>query len=500
MLLNEQELLRPLYLVPDCSVDVQYDDTFEAPAGVGKKGDKQFVIKVNRKMSMNMWAASILYNKVPFDHFMAGLMFHEVAHILYESHSIAPKEQTGLMQYIYNVLLDAQIEYNLSKDYPETAKYIRYVLLGLRRDTDDKVLSKIKGGEQIIKLKDTFFYLVRFGVVLKDSSSDFVNFLVPLLLSAMRNKVQNVVTASEAVYEYLFAEADSSELQQVMSKLAVGRVSMTQEDLDALDSAEEQMLVSDLKEALEELQQQVQTNQNRKAIGREDRKVLLEEKDDPFYRTTIQKHKAKIMLIRSAFQRKMNEVIDVPAYDGELDMQYQQRAYINSFSGDEEDIYTIPVLADHSIDIVLIRDISGSTGGIHVEYAEACVMLHASIQGVFNIRTAHIDFSDDAVTLLEFDAPLREARIHPRVDGGTYIRPAYELALKMNWKGKKKAIHVITDGGIGGKYDDLEAQLNKRGVSIVKWHLGTYAYDKKLRLTSIEKFHYDIANYILKEL
>jgi hypothetical protein len=158
------------------------------------------------------------------------------------------------------------------------------------------------------------------------------------------------------------------------------------------------------------------------------------------------------------------------------------------------------VLADHSIDIVLIRDISGSTGGIHVEYAEACVMLHASIQGVFNIRTVHIDFSDDAVTLLEFDAPLREARIHPRVDGGTYIRPAYELALKMNWKGKKKAIHVITDGGIGGKYDDLEAQLNKRGVSIVKWHLGTYAYDKKLRLTSIEKFHYDIANYILKEL
>lgn len=499
MQLNEQALMRPLYLVPECSVDVQYDDTFEAPAGVAKRGDKQYVIKVNRKMSANMFAQSILYKKIPFDWFMAGLMFHEVAHIKYESHSVHPKEETGLMQYIYNVLLDAQIEYNLSKDYPETARYIRYVLLGLRRDTDDKVLSKIKGGDKIIKLKDTFFYLVRFGVVLKGSSPDFVNFLVPLLLSAMRNKVQNVVTASEAVYEYLFAEADSNELQQAMARMSIGRVAMSENDLKALDSAEEQLIVSDLKEALEELTQSV-SEKKQKAIGHTERKVLLEEKDDPFYRATIQKHKDKIMLIRGAFQRKMNEIIDQSAYDGELDMQYQQRAYVNSFSGDEEELYTIPVLADHSIDLILVRDISGSTGGIHVEYAEACVMLHASIQGVFNIRTAHIDFSDDAVTLLEFDAPLREARIHPRVDGGTYIRPAYELAAKMNWKGKKKAIHVITDGGIGGKYEDLEEDLRKRGISIVKWHLGSYAYDKKLRLTSIDKFHYDIANYILKEL
>src|SRR5690348_8562415 len=177
---EKQIVMKPLYLVPNRNAKVEWDEKIDAPALVQKTSANSFTIKINKPLAMSMFAQSILFGKIPFDWFLAGLMYHEVAHILYDSLTVSVREKTQLFEYVSNVLLDAQIEYQLSKDFPEAAAYIRYVLIGLRRDCDMHTLEKIKGGQEIIKLKDTFFYLSRFGVVLKDSDKMFVDFLVPL--------------------------------------------------------------------------------------------------------------------------------------------------------------------------------------------------------------------------------------------------------------------------------------------------------------------------------
>jgi len=502
-------IMKPLYLVPNKNVKVEWDEKIDAPALVQKNSANSFTIKINKKLALSMFASSILFGKIPSDWFLAGLMYHEVAHILYDSLTVTVKERTQLFEYISNVLLDAQIEYQISKDFPEAAKYIRYVLIGLRRDCDMHTLEKIKGGQEIIKLKDTFFYLSRFGVVLKDSDKMFVDFFVPLLLSAERNKVQNVYDAAQAVYEYMFATADSEDLRERMTKVVATRGQTQQSDLKALDEAGDQLVASGLKEAIEEMQNQGNQDAqkgdkaNGTHAGHDGPQIELEEQDDAFYRSVVTKHKEKIIHIRNAIKRKMNQIIEVPAFEGELAVQYQQQAYVDSFTGDENEIYFVPMLAAHSIDHLLIRDISGSTGSFSTEYAEASVILHAALQDMMLIRDAHIDFSDNGVVLLDFDKPLRSARIHPRVEGGTVINDSYEKALKMDWKGVSKLINVITDGDIYGGYQDLEAKLKDKGIKIQKWHVGDSRYhneDSDVKITSISRFHYDVADYILKEL
>lgn len=503
--------LNPLHLIPEYQVTVNYLDTIPDVARVGKNSDKSYVIEINKKKAGEMFARSLLLGKVPFEYFLAALLYHEIAHIKYKSFSVDEPILTAFYHYVVNVLLDAQIEYQLSKDHPEAAKYLRYSLICLRRDCNMSLLKSLEGGNETIKRRDTFFRLVRFGTIIKDADQDFVNFLLPLVLSVQRNdSVENVYEAATAVYEYMYDAAENKEVKQALENLVTSgdRVPMTDDDVQDIESAaggqsdDSKVLVSNIKDLLDELKDQsLQAIHIGKQAGTSGPDIELEEKSDAFYRKTINEYHSSIAFIRNAFKRKVNEVVKIAAFDGELDVRNQQQAYIDSFLGEESQIYIIQQLKKISLDHILIRDVSLSTSSFKEEYAKACIILHAAIQGL-GIRDAHIDFSTSHIKLLDFDEQLKFARIHPRATGGTAILSSYQEALKMRWKGKKKLITVVTDGYITRGYEATEQQLKKKGILIKKYHIGTDGSKDQPDLiqTSIERFHFDIAKDILREL
>lgn len=493
-------ILRPLYLIPHYNVEVKWDNLSEDHARVEviNQRTKSYRITINKQLSMKLFINSLLNKTIPFEHFLAGLMYHEVGHILYDSFGPQTSIQTQLMHYILNVLLDAQLEYHFSKDFPESATFLRYALLVLKRDADMKMLQVYREGQKLIDLKHTFYYLARFGSVMKNSDEEFVHFLLPLLLSAQRNDAQNVYDAAEAIYEYFFASVENKQLQNALEKSVISILSpMTKQDVDAIEDADE-LVVSSIKATLEEAQNDLLAG---KGIGEDGPEIQIVEEEDAYFRQVVTKHKNGILVIRNAFKRVLNEVQEVSAYDGELDIHQQQQAYIDSFTGDENEIYQVQQFASRSIDHLLIRDISGSTSSFEDEYAEGSIILHAAIQGFKEIRDAHIDFSTNSIVLLEFDKDLKTARIHPRSETSTNLAPAYRDALMMKWQSKKKLITVLTDGGISPGYQGLERQLKSMGIKIKKWHVGPPEdAEGDVQVTSIDRFPYDVAKYILREI
>lgn len=500
--MDNQFLMQPLYLVPKKHVEVKEDTRIDAPASVQELSKNKYLIRINSPLAMDMYVNSILNDKVPYEYFLAGLMYHEVSHIKYNSFDvdIDAELDTNFFRHIANILLDSQIEYHLSIDAPEAAKYIRYVLIALRRTCDTNVLVNLKSGKKVIQMLDTLFYLTRFGVVLPNSDPEFVNFCVPLILSSTRNTAKNVYEAVTAIYEYFFAAVDKSEigkLEKIFKTIVISKAVLTDEELEKAQAVDaETILASNLQEILEHIKE----DQNKRA-GATEFEVQLEEKEDAYYRTTVAKHRDNILIVRNAFKRKINEIAERYAYDGELDPVYQQQAYVDSLLGEEGKYYIISELQTRSIDHLLIRDISGSTSSVKDKYAEGCIILHAAIQNLQpSVRDAHIDFSDNAYMLLDFDKKIKEARIHPRAMYGTDIIPAFEMALKLKWRSKSKIINVITDGDVSYGYEDLEQQLIRKGIKIVYWDISPYNRYKRIRQTSLQAFPFDLARMILKEL
>jgi|SRR5579859_47794 len=499
-----QSVLRPLHLIRGENVSLEETTDLNAPVASVSfiKNENKYTIRINHPKARTLYTASMLNGKVSYNEFVVGLLYHEVFHILFKSFDVLSPIPTEFFKFVHNVLLDAQIEYQGTLKYPSVSTYLRWILSALRRDTDMVQIESMKGGSTLVQMKDDFFYLVRFGVVTPHMDPHFRDFLIPLILSAVRLDVSNVMLVTRAVYEYFMTTAESQELVTAMSRLAPGSFRpLNAGDLEVIGEAE-QVLSSNLKDVLDEVQNTPDTG---KMPGSELRDISVEEKDTAFYRSTVAKYAETITLIRNAFKRKLNAVGPCPTFDGDMNLARQQQAYVNSLTGDSDRDYLVMKPVDLSVDVVVIRDISGSTAGIQKEYAEMTVCLLASVQQLRGVRSADIDFSTTAVALLDFDKSIREARLFPRADGGTNLAPAYQLALNMRWQSKRRIIHVITDGGFGDSYKDDEAKLLARGVKIFKWLLlepnemgGSYS--NGLRKTSVSTFGVDIAKSILGEL
>ena len=501
--MNNWHVLHPLLLVPNEKVIFNPNDMhLEHPAAVEyNPKDKSYKLSINQAIARQFYDASLLIGFVPFSDFLAGLSYHEVFHIKYKSFAVPLPVNSDFFKYVWNVLLDAQIEYNGTRDHPETAKYIRYALSTLRKNADFSCVTSLPDGDCLERMKNTFYYLVRFGVVIEQSDQAFVNFLAPLLLSTMRNDSKNVMVAARAVYEYFYTIAASHDLTDALKKVTFFLSATTQEDLDAAENGEA-LIPSSIRETLTSLEDiKIEQDQEQGRRAGKNTTIEIVERSSEFYRQTVAKYPSKIEQIRKSFQLKLDQLVLVPTYDGDLNLQKQQSAYLNSITGDAGQDYQQFRRAQVSLDHLILRDVSSSIGSDKLVYGELTVCLHAALQRLYGIRDAHIDFNGDAVVLLDFGKPIREARINPISEGGTDIGPAYELALKMKWGSVRKIINVLTDGEFDPEIE-LERKLQQRGITIWKWHLGRPwgAPDPTMRYTTFKTFDVDIAKAILREL
>lgn len=488
--------VKPLYLVPDAAVTIveKNDDPSHAYVYETKGG---FEITVNPKSCMTLFKKSWLSKKIEFDEFMCGILLHEVSHIKYGTFTLRPVIKNELFHYINNCLLDNQIEAALTHEHPSLAKYIQWILIGIRREAD---LSKVKKHPEYPKVQmmlSSLFYMTRFGVILPETSDEFRDFCLPQILSATRGGVKNVMNASLAIYEFIFSSVDDDELKEKMRAINFVVRSLEEGDFDVLQDGI-QVAQSN---ALDVISGGL--TDKGKLPGSGTQQLQLREEETGFYRKTVAKHWKAIQTIRATFKRRLDELNRVMMYEGDLSLHRQQQAYISSLTGEEERNYQVLMRNDPSVDVAIIRDISGSTDTVKVPYAEATVCLLAATEKLYGIRQAEIDFSDTAITLLAFDESLREARIQPDSQGGTNLLPALVEAEKMRWRGRKRICFIITDNGLSDfretakKMEEMNMRLK---IKFQKIDIGGGAVGADVVSCSIDDLPHTISQTLLKLL
>lgn len=507
---RENQIIRPLYLVAGKHVSIVKPITEEIQyQAYVTQDDDTYEIVVNDKEIERMWRGSFLYKYITLEEYKAAVILHEVAHIRYESWKVKPSFMNELMKYISNVLIDNQIEYSISREFPTYGKYFRWLHAALRKDAISKDLNSKEQGRMVLCMLRAFFDMTRFGIVppipeeFHKQTEDFLSFCLPIILSSTRNEIGNVITGAHAVYMYLFNFVTDDEVREAMTNIQIVNYLMSEKDA-AGTLAQDALFDTGAREALEDLKQ-AKTKGRLPGSGVDEIDVM--EDESGFFRSTVEKSSAIIRGIREAFTKRLLEYDTMYMYDGDLNLQRQQEAYISSFTHEPSEDYTVLQQVDPSMDVCIIRDISGSTSSMSVPYAEATVQIIAAIHGLRGIRVSEIDFSDGAILNLNFDKMLRTTRLMPRVENSTMLSEALKLAVDLRWGSRKKVCIIITDGGYGDTHElqNPYGVLLKKGVRFKQFDVSGSRYASQTALGEVESITNEelpkvLGNFLLREL
>ncbi|HTJ49404.1 MAG TPA: vWA domain-containing protein [Cyclobacteriaceae bacterium] len=520
--------IRPFYIIPGVSVDLDDKDVkLDGIACVDVddrvKGKPTYNIRINPDKALEIynqsWIKKDFSQNIPFSMFKAGLLLHEISHIKYEAFKYSPVIHNGLFKTIWNILLDNNGEYSLTSQFPGTTPYIRLILTVLKRDT---IISTSKSSNsknrppktpeiiEIDKKVDALFYLARFGVIVKNADENFISFCLPMVLSATRNDSKNVLIASYVIYQYIVSGVSDDTMKAIESSVSLIS-GMTNADIEKAQNGE-QAISNSLSDTLSNLK----TSKGNQA-GLPSGKINEGQDDNSFYRATVDKYLDVIKNIRTAFKLRLNDIVRANTVEGDMNFMKQMQAYVASFTGEPALAYTVNKRIDSKIDVVVFKDISGSTGGVKVPYAELVVCLLAAISELQGVRSAEIDFSDSHLVNLNFDDKLTGAKLEPRAGGGTDIISGYNTLFNMKWTARKRVVIVITDGVINdySEYSKIEQALRANfNLEFVKFNIvsskdyekGEPMYDsyhnpqEKVIPATIENFHIKVAEFLIGRL
>lgn len=482
-------VIRPILLVPNKTISVEYKDTTSPNyMGTVAHDGSAFRITIERKLCLQNYIKSWLQNKVTFDEFLCGVLLHEVAHIKYDTfnyyHAENDRNRDSVWEYIDNVLEDARIEYKLSFEHPNYSQYLRWLLAALKVDIDISKAQKTTAAadaEKVQKYLRQLFVMARFGLIEDDYDPAFTRLALPLVYSAMRGERENAVRAVDIIYDYLSTKVNMDAVakyaQMVTIILTTDQVN---ELLNRAGRADNGETANGIFRVIVEGGQQNrplrdgsdQQQYGGRLAGSGDNELIIEDKDNAFYRSTIESYQDVIGRLRRVFKRLFESVKFDRDYDGEIDMRFQQNIYLNSFSNDcpTKDYQRISRV-NRDLDVAVVRDVSGSTGHVKDEYAAAVVCLLASLEGLSHVRSALVDFSERHRVAKRFDAMLRTAAIYPVSDGGTTIGTALREIEGWQWKAKNRLVLVITDGEISDNESCAQRMRAMAKTHGIKFHL-----------------------------
>ena len=149
----------------------------------------------------------------------------------------------------------------------------------------------------------------------------------------------------------------------------------------------------------------------------------------------------------------------IGAYDGDVNLKTQQEAYLASKTAEESRVYQYYLRRKVSVDIMIIRDVSGSTYRFEREYAEALIEILAAVNNFDGIRTLVIDFEGGAKVRKSFIDKAEQTSIVPLSGGGTNLLPAVRLLQEQVLKGKRRLLFLLSDGEINDR-EQAERELN----------------------------------------
>ncbi len=229
-------------------------------------------------------------------------------------------------------------------------------------------------------------------------------------------------------------------------------------------------------------------------------KVNLPKKNgSTFFLQTIDKYKHQISEMEKMFKKVFTKVVPVNAFDGDINFKKQQLAYLSSKTNEDAKVYNYQKKELVDVDIIILRDISGSTGDVEVPYAESVIMFLSAVNRIPGIRTMQIDYNESAKINKQFHESVDISCIYPVSNGGTDVASAYRVVLQQKLKGKLKLLFVISDGETFDKVTakKLENVMENAGICIIKFAVNGTTLDG-YKSVNIKDLHNEITKEVLK--
>lgn len=230
-----------------------------------------------------------------------------------------------------------------------------------------------------------------------------------------------------------------------------------------------------------------------------DKVNLLKKNGSTFFLQTIDKYKHQISEMEKMFKKVFTKVVPVNAFDGDINFKKQQLAYLSSKTNEDAKVYNYQKKELVDVDIIILRDISGSTGDVEVPYAESVIMFLSAVNRIPGIRTMQIDYNESAKINKQFHESIDISYIYPVSNGGTDVSSAYRVVLQQKLKGKLKLLFVISDGETFDKVaaKKLENVMENAGICIIKFAVNGATLDG-YKSVNIKDLHNEITKEVLK--
>ena len=404
------------------------------------------MLAVNCECLLEAWQHSALHGLLSSESFTDAFVVSELSVLRYEKTALF----TGVEGYrhlerlkkdilyrcIYRSLFRTFCEYKLARELPEFGK----LLTLLNMTTQDVEL------EQLVKYLpqrgqlEALQVFLKYGIIEPQGDSSFYDFMVPLALTAVRTELQNLIVVTD--------------LQKAAAAGTAGSMSM----LKVL--SEEELCEIVRKEHIRELKAKMQNaaSQTGKLAG-VGRMVSRSGDTSQFFLDTVRKYRREIGELEYIFKQSFTSMKIIGAYDGDVNLKKQQEAYLASKTAEESRVYQYYLRRKVSVDIMIIRDVSGSTYRFEREYAEALIEILAAVNNFDGIRTLVIDFEGGAKVRKSFIDKAEQTSIVPLSGGGSNLLPAVRLLQEQVLKGKRRLLFLLSDGEINDR-EQAERELN----------------------------------------
>ncbi|MDR1481962.1 MAG: VWA domain-containing protein [Synergistaceae bacterium] len=402
---------------------------------------------------------------------------------------------------IYEILFSAMNEYNLCLEFPELARRLELLNSSISFSHVSKLKGLGAGFEAFMPYVGALEKLVRFNYVSDDVDIDFINFSLPLSLSARRTNYVSVIAAASLIEEWLSEATPMIFLRAEAEAARTGRRknppyskdirSVTDENLDEIDRSAQPLSV---KSKLEDVAKEVGLQAGTGRVKHKTNDTSL------FFLDTVRKYHKEISELEYMFKRAFTTMKITGSFDGDINLRKQQAAYLASITKEEAEVFQYYRKRKVSVDIMILRDVSGSTFLFEKEYAEGIVEILASVNSFKGIRTMEIDFAGEAKVNKDFSQSIEMASIVPISGGGTSILPALRLFMGQTFKGRRRLLFILSDGEINDRAQadrELNVFCRENGIEIIKVALGEFANNGYER-TAMRGLHKLIARKIME--
>ncbi len=437
------------------------------------------------------------------DYYIDGCTIHTLVYLQYEKEMlygygtqahITRMQNDVLYSAIYGSIFKLFCEYQLTKNAPNLG-----TLLTLFHLSTVKQISKqhpeLTTYRKYIEAIDDYF---NFDSAIPFVKREYFDFMIPLVLSSIRTNIKNVVKVTELLTAWL-RSLDEVNIQALAK---TNEDKTTENDVHLTGSNEEELIDILRKDKIRSIKNKMddaaQSTGQQAGVGTYTQKI---NNATQFFINTINKYAKQIAELEYIFRQNFTAMKILDSFEGDISLRKQQEAYIASKTAEDLKVFQYYLRKKTSVDIAIIRDISGSTYRFETEYAEAIIEILAAVESFEGIRTMVIDFNGAAEIKKSFSDSLQKANILPISGGGTSLLPAIQLLQEQKFTAKRRLLFLLSDGEINDRKHAesvLQAYCKINNIEIIRITFNVedkYGYEH----TTIINLHKFIANKIIEK-